>query len=398
MQKFKYRAYDNSGHDQHGEVLANTEVDAREQLIQQGLLVVSIKRIGLTGELSFLNRAQISSSDLEFITTELSLLLRSGVKIDKGLKILAKGKAGTAAGQMLSDIADKVKRGETLANAMSEYNIFDSLYVNLVRMGEASGELPKIFSGLAQDLKFRQELKSRIMQALMYPMVVMVVCILAVFFVFNYIVPQMASLFDETRNLPGYTIFVLNVSTWMQQYQFYALGILILMAVVFRKALQKPELSLALDDVLIRLPVFRTAILQVERIRFNTSMALMLNAGVTLDRSIELATKTVKNRLISQNLTNARTKIKRGVRLTEAFRGNPVYPDFLLSLIEVGEESGQLASVFEEIAERCRNQFGAWASRLASLLEPIMILFMGVIVGSVVVIMLLSIMSLNDGF
>lgn len=398
MNSFKYRVYDSSGHEQQGEVQAESELKARLALEQQGLLVVSLQQVQAQVKLNLFSHNQLTLDDMEFITAELSLLLRSGVKIDKSLQILARGKAGTAAGRMLTDLSERVKKGESLAAALSAYPVFDSLYINLVKMGEASGELPQIFAGLAQDLKFRKELKAKIFQALTYPMVVMTVCVLAVFFVFNFIVPQMAGLFDNAKNLPSYTTFVLNVSNWMQQYQFYALAALIAAGVAFRQALKQTQVQLWLDDVLIKLPLFKTAIVQVERIRFNTSMALMLNAGVTLDQSIELAAGTVKNRVVRQTLLNARTKIKRGIRLTDAFAGNAIYPDFLLSLLEVGEESGQLMAVFSEIADRSRNQFANWAARIASLLEPLMIVLMGAIVGSVVVVMLLSIMSLNDGF
>ncbi|WP_306520503.1 type II secretion system F family protein [Rheinheimera sp.] len=398
MNSFKYRVYDSSGHEQSGEVQAESELKARLLLEQQGLLVVSLQQVQAQVKLSLFSNNQLTLDDMEFITAELSLLLRSGVKIDKSLQILARGKAGTAAGRMLTELSDRVKKGESLATALAAYPVFDSLYINLVKMGEASGELPQIFAGLAQDLKFRKELKAKIFQALTYPMVVMTVCVLAVFFVFNFIVPQMASLFDNAKNLPSYTTFVLNVSSWMQQYQFYALAALIAAGFACREALKQPQIQLWLDDVLIKLPLFKTAIVQVERIRFNTSMALMLNAGVTLDQAIELAAGTVKNRVVRQSLLNARTKIKRGIRLTDAFAGNAIYPDFLLSLLEVGEESGQLMAVFTEIADRSRNQFASWAARIASLLEPLMIVVMGAIVGSVVVVMLLSIMSLNDGF
>ena len=123
-----------------------------------------------------------------------------------------------------------------------------------------------------------------------------------------------------------------------------------------------------------------------------------LDAGVKLDNAIELAAGTVKNSALRQSVASARAKVKRGVSLTEALSSTPIYPDFYLSLLEVGEESGQLSVVFEEIASRSRNDFSSWTTKVTSLLEPLMILFMGGVVGSVVVVMLLSIMSVNDSF
>src|SRR5690606_9715701 len=291
-----------------------------------------------------------------------------------------------------------VKRGESLTDALSKHKHFDSLYLSLVKMGEASGELAEIFAGLARDLKFRKELQAKIIQALVYPAVIFSVCVLAILFVFNYIVPQMSGLFDNNANLPVYTRFLMAASDWMRQYQWWALLGLVISGLGIRQIAKKGLLNQWLDENLIKLPVIKAAILQIERIRFNTSMALMLDAGVKLDNAIELAAGTVKNSALRQSVASARAKVKRGVRLTEALSSTPIYPDFYLSLLEVGEESGQLSVVFEEIASRSRNDFSSWTTKVTSLLEPLMILFMGGVVGSVVVVMLLSIMSVNDSF
>jgi type II secretory pathway component PulF len=184
----------------------------------------------------------------------------------------------------------------------------------------------------------------------------------------------------------------------MQSYQWFLIGGVVAFIVGIKIALQKGLINEQFDELLIKLPLFKSAVHQIERIRFNTSMSLMLDAGVQLDSAIELAAGTVKNKLLRSGLLSAKSKVKRGVSLTEALSASPIYPDFFISLLEVGEESGQLTPVFEEIANRSRNDFGSWTSKVTSLLEPLMILLMGGIVGSVVVVMLLSIMSVNDGF
>ncbi|WP_394146915.1 type II secretion system F family protein [Shewanella atlantica] len=398
MALFEYKAYDNSGAAVNSELTSNTLEGAKQLLADEGLHLVSIKEKSTQASLTLFRSEKLSLDELEFITSELSLLLRSGVKIDKSLHILSKGKANTPSGKLLGELSQSVKRGESLADALSHHPDFDSLYVNLVKMGEASGELSKVFAGLAQDLIFRKELKSKIVQALTYPSVILMVCILAIVFVFNFIVPQMGGLFEGNDNLPVYTLFLLEASKWMQEYQWFLFGGIIAAGIGIKVALQRGVINDQLDETLIKLPLFKSAVHQIERIRFNTSMALMLDAGVQLDKAIELAAGTVKNRYLRDGLLSAKSKIKRGVSLTEALSASPIYPDFFISLLEVGEESGQLTPVFDEIANRSRNDFGSWTSRVTSLLEPLMILIMGGIVGSVVVVMLLSIMSVNDGF
>jgi type II secretory pathway component PulF len=398
MMIFEYKAYDSSGAIVNSQIESISLENAKKSIFRQGLHLVSIKAVSNGSTLNLFNSDKLSLDELEFITAELSLLLRSGVKIDRSLQILSKGKTNSASGKLLSELSLAVKRGESLTDALSHHPHFDSLYINLVRMGEASGELSRVFAGLARDLMFRKELKAKIVQALTYPSVIFVVCILAILFVFNFIVPQMGGLFDGNDNLPLYTQFLLNSSSWMRLYQWWLFAALLCTVIACRYALQKGLINDWLDDTLIKLPIFKSAICQIERIRFNTSMALMLDAGVKLDKAVELAAGTVKNRAIRQGLEAAKSKIKRGISLTEALGVSIIYPDFYVSLLEVGEESGQLSPVFEEIASRSRNDFGAWTAKITSLLEPLMILVMGAIVGSVVVVMLLSIMSVNDGF
>ncbi|WP_337841054.1 type II secretion system F family protein [Rheinheimera sp.] len=397
MAWFDYKAYDQAGHLISSEIEGESVQAVHQLLQQQGLFPLSVKERKNQQRLSLFQSSQLSLNELEFITSELALLLRSGVKIDRSLAMLAKGKSDSLAGKLLTELSNSVKRGESLAEALSHHKHFDNLYVSLVRMGEASGELAEVFAGLARDLKFRKELQAKITQAMVYPAVIFSVCVLAIVFVFNYIVPQMSGLFEGNANLPWYTQMLISASKWMQSYQWYLALILVALAGGAKWAADRGLLSQWLDEYLIRVPVFKTAIMQIERIRFNTSMALMLDAGVRLDQAIELAANTIKNALLRQSVMLAKAKIKRGNNLTETLAATSLYPDFYLSLLEVGEESGQLGVVFDEIASRSRNDFTGWTTKMTSLLEPLMILVMGGIVGSVVVVMLLSIMSVNDG-
>lgn len=398
MALFEYKAYDSNGNIVSSVIDSDTLENAQTKITNQGFLLLSLKPKQTATGVSLFSSDKLSLNDLEFITSELALLLRSGVKIDRSLHILSKGKANTPSGRLLAELSLAVKRGESLTDALAEHKHFDSLYLSLVRMGEASGELAEIFAGLARDLKFRKELQAKIIQALVYPAVIFTVCVFAIIFVFNYIVPQMSGMFENAENLPVYTSFLIGASNWMQQYQWWLLLVIALVGVGAKIAAQKGLLSNWLDQHVIKMPLIKGAVIQIERIRFNTSMALMLDAGVKLDTAIELAAGTIKNTVLRNTVAAAKAKVKRGIGLTESLSNSPIYPDFYLSLLEVGEESGQLSQVFEEIASRSRADFSSWTTKITSLLEPLMILVMGGVVGSVVVVMLLSIMSVNDTF
>jgi type II secretory pathway component PulF len=182
----------------------------------------------------------------------------------------------------------------------------------------------------------------------------------------------------------------------MQNYQWFLfLGILFSVFSLIA-AFKNPIVKVRLDEFMLKVPFIKGALLVIERIRFNSALTMMLDGGISIDKALELAAGSVNNRHIRQGLIAAKENIKKGAGLTESLGRSPIYPDFFLSLLEVGEESGKLAPVFEEIASRSRSEFESWADKMTSILEPLLILTMGGIVGSVVVTMLLSIISVND--
>ena len=398
MLRFIYEAYDVSGAKLQGEIKSIDERAAAKQLIDQNLIVVSLVKESESNEMgSFFSRNRVSAEQVEYLTTELSLLLNAGVTIDKGLGILRRNSVSPGQSRLIGHLHDAVRRGQTLSDAMAEReDVFSPLYLNLVKLGETSGNLPDIFSRLSADLKFQSELKGKVVQALIYPGVIFTVCILCIFFVFNYIVPQMSSLFEGVSEIPFYTAMLLSLSAWMINYQWYLLLCLILLFGALYSSARSPSMSAQLDTILAGLPGVSGMILLVERVRFNTALAMMLASGILIDRSLDMVLGSVKNSQIKQTLVAARDRVKKGGQLSMALRNSPIYDDFSMSLVEVGEESGDLPSVFQEISIRARRDFEVKVDRMTALLEPALILVMGGIVGGVVVVMLLSIVSVND--
>jgi type II secretory pathway component PulF len=397
MANFSYKAYDLSGAKVDGQLEAKDKTSALIQLKKQQLLTSELKQIDKDAKALFSFSGKVSLADLEFLTSELSLLLSSGIRIDKGIDIIRKTKAKPALALLLADISSRLKKGQNLSQAVKAHdNVFDPLYCNLVELGEASGELSDIFLGLAEDLRFKRELQRKIISSLAYPMVIFFVCILSIFFIFNFIIPKMSAMFDDVDALPWYTQAMLSTSEWMINYQ----GLLLLgvIASVFTiiMAAKQPNFMFWWQSVSIRLPILKKAIVTVERIRFNSGLAMMVKAGVQIDRAIMLSSGNIKNGQLRREMDIAKNKIKSGSALTPALKQTSLYPDFFVSLLEVGEESGNLERVFSEIAKRSRQEFESWTDRMTTLLEPLMILFMGGFVGGVVVIMLLSMVSINE--
>ena len=398
MPIFFYKTYDYQGSKLDGQIDSLNIESARESLERQQLMVVSIIEVKPADQAwSLLSRTRVKPQELEYLTSELALLLNSGVTIDRGLEVIRRNTSSIPQARLVVGLHEAVRRGETLSTAMdSQAEVFSPLYINLVRLGESSGTLPRVFRRLAEDIKFQSELKRQIVQALTYPMVVFAVCILCILFVFNYIVPQMSGLFQGLPEIPFYTSLLLSASDWMINYQWYLFATLSLSIFALAGAVKTPAGARQVDAILMRAPGLKHVFLLVDRVRFNTAIAMMLSSGILIDRCLEMASGSVKSQTIRHSLVIAKERVKKGDALSSALASSPLFTDFSISLIEVGEESGQLGPVFNELSARSRIEFEGWVARATSILEPLLIVFMGGIVGGVVVTMLLSIVSVND--
>lgn len=395
---YKYVAYDSHGIKVVNDIESQSEAHAKADLHKQGLTIVSINEFKQKTSITTpFSDKKVSLQSLEYITSELAILLKSGVRFDRGIEILKKGVAEPEVANLLNKIGQNIKSGQSISDSFAEFDeVFDPLYINMIKLGEASGELDSVFLRLANDLKFRRKLQSKIIQSLTYPSVILFVCIACILFVFNYIVPQMSSIFDQSTELPIYTEILLATSDWFIHYQWYLLAAIVLSIWFFIQATKNDKFRRSFNEFCLKLPLVGKAILLVERIRFNSSMAMMLASGVSLIESLRLSASNIKNIEIKSLLMIAENKIKQGGVLSSALQDTPLFTEFNISLVEVGEESGELVPVFEEIADRSRQDFESWTDTLTSMIEPILILVMGAIVGSVVVVMLLSIVSTND--
>ena len=400
MGRFRFEGFDGSGARVSGFVESDALDLARDDLRSRGVLVSALEREGGGRdwrESLGLRSERVRLEDLEFLTSELSLLLDSGVRIDRAIGILERSAKGGAVGKLLGGLSGQLKQGRQLSEAVADQQgVFDPLFVNLVAVGEESGRLPDVFRRLSEDLRFRRDVRQKVLQAASYPMVVLGVCIVALLFIFNFVVPNLTTLFTDASELPWYTTALLGASEFMQRYQWLLGAGLAAAAVILWQARSRPGSIEARERLALGTPLVRDAALTVERIRFASGLGMMLESGVPVDRALQLATGSIRHGQLRRETSIAVEKVRRGEQLSATLRQTRLFPDFYASLLEVGEESGELGKVFTEIARRSRDDFSSWTQRLTTLLEPLLILLMGLIVGGVVVVMMLSITSVAD--
>ncbi|EPC4053423.1 TPA: type II secretion system F family protein [Vibrio parahaemolyticus] len=389
---YRYKAYDKQGKLVHGTELGKSELDVTVKLKKQSLIPLEVTTLAQTKKVG-----RVTGAVIEETTSQLSLLLKSGLKIDKALEVLAENAPNAKIQSILEEVGIGVKQGRELWRCMSEHpTAFPNLYVEMVKIGEASGRLTEVFAKLAENLKFQRELSKKITQAMVYPMFILLVCVVSLVAIFNFVVPSMSGLFESLQEIPVYTQLLLDVSGFVQSYQVHMLAALVVAVIAFIKASENPDFRKRVDGFLAAFPLTRNAVLLVERIRYSASMELMLTSGVDLAKSMSMSTASVKSDALQSQLSKAHDDVSQGRSLVESLSGIQLFDPISLSLIRVGEETGQTGLVFGEINSRSRNQFETWMLKLTAMLEPLMIVIMGGIVGSVVIIMLLSIVSVND--
>ncbi len=397
MIEFEYKAIDSHGARHQGTVEAADKAAAQQKLLQQDLHPMSIQAIPSGNSLAGFFTQKVSLDQLEFFTSELALLLESGVRVDKGIDIIRQANAHPALSRLLNQIASALKKGTSLSEAFAEHEeLFGPLYVSLLKIGETSGNLPEVLNRLADDLKFQKDLRSQISTALTYPAVIFFVCIMAVYFVLTFIVPKMAGIFTDLSLAPWYTQAIIKTSNFFVDYQLVIVGVVVASIASLSYAFKRPEVKSWFYVKASHLPGIGNVILTAERIRFAQSMAMMLDAGLQLDTTLELTANTLKQQELKRDAKQALKQLKSGKQLSQVLAKTRIFPDFFLSIIKVGEETGRLPRVFKEVASRSKDDLEQVIKKLTTMLEPIMLIFMGGFVGGIVISMLMSMVSIND--
>lgn len=397
MIEFEYKAIELNGSRSQGTIMAKDRASAQQKLADQNIHPLELKAISSGTGLDGLFSPKVTLDQLEFFTSELSLLLESGIRVDRGIDIIRQANSSPALTRLLNQIASALKKGASLSEAFEVHQeLFGPLYISLLKIGETSGNLPEVLNRLSDDLKFQKELRSQITTALTYPSVIFFVCILAVYFVLTFIVPKMAGIFTDLSQAPWYTQMIINVSNTFVDFQLLIIGAVGAGIAGFAYAFQRPEVKNKVYISASKMPGVGNVILTAERIRFSQSMAMMLEAGVALDTTLELTAQTLKHQELRRDAKQALKQLKSGKQLSEVLGKTRIFPAFFLSIIKVGEETGRLPRVFKEIGSRSKNDLELVIKKLTTVLEPLMLLFMGGFVGGIVITMLMSMLSIND--
>lgn len=367
------------------------------RIIQAGKKSGSLLKIDLsTNVLSIFSR--ISSRDIMLFTRDLSTLLESNLLLDRALSILIDVTEKELFKDVIRDLLKAVQGGSYLSDALAKYpDIFPAFYINMVRAGEAGGVLELVLSRLSLFLEDSQELKDFVKSSLIYPLFLLFVGGLSVIILLTFVIPRFAVIFsDMGQTIPLSTRFLLGFSEILKIYWWLILGFGIAISVIFSRYKRTPAGHFKIDQYKIQAPVIGELIKKIEVARFTRTMGTLMKSGVPILQALNLVRDIIGNRIVAESMLDVRERVKKGEKLSKPLGDTGIFPALAIQMIIVGEETGRLDEMLLEVADNYEKIVKNMVKRLISLLEPVMILGMGLVVGFIIISMLVTIFSIND--
>ncbi len=405
MPVYEYTALDRRGKSITGIIDADSAVSARQKLKVSGAFPVEVKETystpkdtgsGSKSILSFLKR--VKPSELSAMTRQISTLLGAGVTLVGSLEAVILQAGNPLLKKILAQIKESVNQGNSLAFSLSQHpNVFSQVYINMVRAGEASGSLDLVLERLSEFSEHQQALSGRFKAALAYPVFMFFIGSLILFFLITFIVPNITTIFEEMeQTLPLPTVVLIDVSSFLKSFWWLVLIALVGCIILFRKLIKTPKGNHAWDEFKLRMPVLGAINTRMAVARFGRTLGSLLQNGVTLLSALRIVRNIVNNTLLAEDIDNAVEQIETGKDLATPLGQSRWFPPIAVQMISVGEQSGQLENMLKKVAETYERETEAQITAMTSMLEPVMILIMGVVVGFIVVSILLPIFEMNQ--
>jgi general secretion pathway protein F len=396
---FHFRAVAADGKLRTGTITADTEKIVAQELKRQGLIPVYVgadeKKV-VAFELPQFGRS--SRKDVLFFTQELSTLLNAGVPLDRALGITAELTEKSAFKPIVLEVMRTLKGGKSFADSLaSQPRHFSELYVNMVRAGEASGSLGTIFERLSEFERTRDDLRGYIISSLIYPGLLTLVGIASIYILLTFVVPRFAAIFSDPRMvIPTPTLLLIETSKYVRAYSLPAFSVLAALIIGFMVYIRTTAGRLWWDTLRLRTPLLGDALRKAETARFARAMSTLVAASVPLVQCIGISRGILNNRRIANTLEQVSQGVKRGEGIAGPIAKAGQFPPLAGHLLAVGEETGNLEAMFTRMADIYDNETRTAIRRFTSLFEPVIILVMGILVGSLVLSMMLAITGIND--
>src|SRR5712692_6107478 len=397
---FTYKAFAPDGKVRTGTLSGESDRAVASELRRQGLTPIAVaagQGRKARFELPRFGRGK-RVRDVLFFTQEISTLLGAGVPLDRALTITSELTERRQFRNVVADVLRALKGGRSLADSLATHpEYFSELYVNMMRAGEASGSLAPVADRLAEFERSRDELRSYIIGAMIYPILLASVGTISIFILLNFVIPRFAAVFEASRiPMPLPTQILMRVSDGVKRWAVPAVGGVAALLLALRLYIRTPGGRMAWDRLRLRVPLLGTALRKADTARFARSMSTLVANGVPLVQSLSIARAILANKVIAGSLEAVAQGVKRGEGIATPLRRTGQFPALAGHLLSVGEETGKLDQMFARMAEIYEKDTREAIKRFTSLFEPLVILFMGVLVGAMILSIMLAITSINE--
>jgi len=422
MPKFKYVAMDSKGMETEGVLDAENQSKAVAVIRSKGFFPTRVvelagatqrkapqalransgqagnKGLGIEIRMPRFLTGRVKPKHLMVLTRQLSTLISAGLPLLRGLKILLRQEKKGALREALNGMGEAVNSGSTFSEALSQYpKIFDKLFVNMVKAGEAGGVLDVVLSRLAEFMEKAERIKSRVRSAMIYPIVVLVAALSILTFLLINVIPKFADIFKDLlgdRALPPLTRFVINISYIVAHRGIYFIVVIILMVVFTRLWRRTDTGRYMLDKVKLKWPVFGALFAKTAIARFSRTLGTLMNSGVPILQALNIVRDTSGNEVVARAIQHVHDNVKEGENMSGPLEASGVFPGMVVSMVDVGEETGALPEMLLKIADNYDNEVDRAVEGLTSIIEPVLIIFLALIIGTIVIAMFVPLITL----
>ncbi|MBU9721914.1 MULTISPECIES: type II secretion system F family protein [Bacillaceae] len=388
MPQFRYQGKKKTGEKKEGTVTAQTRAQAIQKLKNQGIGLASVQEI----EGNFLSKEiyignPVKLNDFVMFLRQFATLLNSGVSIVDATGILSQQTSSKPLMRALESVEEELRTGRPFSEAAAKHsNIFPPIFVNMVRAGEASGNLDESLDQVATQFEKQSETKQKVKSALAYPVIVAVVAVAVVIFLLTSVVPMFAAMLgDMGGELPAITKLVLAASNVVANLWWLIILIVILIALGIALIRQRPETKYYLDYALLKMPIFGVMLQKAAMARMSRTLSSLFSSAVPILQSIQIVEKVVNNEVVTRTLKQSRESLEEGNSLTGPMRENWVFPPLVVQMISIGEKTGSLDQMLEKVAIFYEKEVSYATDRLKSIIEPLLIVILAVMVGTIVI-------------
>ena len=342
----------------------------------------------------------VKTKSLTTFTRQLATLVDAGLPLLRGLRVLEKQERNATLKRIVGELAESIEGGSTFSEALAQHpKVFNRLFVNMVKAGELGGVLEVVLNRLSEFMEKAQKIKGKVIAAMFYPAAVMFVAVAILIILMVFVVPKFKQIFQdmlEGKQLPAFTNLVLGISEVIANNFLASMGVLVGLFIIFKLFIRTKFGRKLFDRVKLHFPVLGPVISKVAIARFTRTLGTLISSGVPILQALNIVKETSGNVIISDAVANVHESVKEGETITQPLEASRVFPPMVISMVDVGEQTGALPEMLMKIADNYEDEVDNAVSAMTSLLEPIMIVFLAVIVGSIVIALFLPLISLID--